>query len=301
MSGLPECLQDLDPETLKLLVQDVANFQAILDDDGSVNPFKVDMLRRGELVLPSLQLPHIIEQQLQHHNNSMIHSFDLHNTETPMYLDPLPTFQQQQQRFDPIFDDRRPVPLYDGPPASMGYQPAHALDLDDRYVAPQPLVRGNFTLHSRETPGFVIEHSVDSNASHRPLAVAPRLAPTLGSVPAASLYGDDLERGASSSRSSVGGFHRESNRSFDTNRLTGQANDEFGFVSKSGKRFPTTKAATPCKFYNTSKGCQFGDKCAFGHFDEAVSSSTSSLQSSRSVRRTSEGHNVDSFGRTLNR
>lgn len=32
------------------------------------------------------------------------------------------------------------------------------------------------------------------------------------------------------------------------------------------RRFPTTKASTPCRFFNTAKGCQFGDKCAFGHF-----------------------------------
>jgi hypothetical protein len=32
------------------------------------------------------------------------------------------------------------------------------------------------------------------------------------------------------------------------------------------KRFPTTKASTPCRFFNTPKGCQFGDKCSFGHF-----------------------------------
>lgn len=31
-------------------------------------------------------------------------------------------------------------------------------------------------------------------------------------------------------------------------------------------RFPTTKAATACRFFNTAKGCQFGDKCSFGHF-----------------------------------
>lgn len=31
-------------------------------------------------------------------------------------------------------------------------------------------------------------------------------------------------------------------------------------------RFPTTKAATACRFFNTPKGCQFGDKCSFGHF-----------------------------------
>ena len=33
-------------------------------------------------------------------------------------------------------------------------------------------------------------------------------------------------------------------------------------------RFATTKAATACRFFNTAKGCQFGDKCSFGHFLE---------------------------------
>lgn len=32
------------------------------------------------------------------------------------------------------------------------------------------------------------------------------------------------------------------------------------------QRFSSTKAATPCRFFNTAKGCQFGDKCSFGHF-----------------------------------
>ena len=31
-------------------------------------------------------------------------------------------------------------------------------------------------------------------------------------------------------------------------------------------RFPTTKAKTPCRFYSMKGGCQFGDKCEFGHF-----------------------------------
>ena len=31
-------------------------------------------------------------------------------------------------------------------------------------------------------------------------------------------------------------------------------------------RFPSAKAAVPCRFFNTRKGCQFGDKCEFGHF-----------------------------------
>jgi hypothetical protein len=33
-------------------------------------------------------------------------------------------------------------------------------------------------------------------------------------------------------------------------------------------KFPSTKSAVSCRFFNTSKGCQFGDKCPFGHFLE---------------------------------
>jgi hypothetical protein len=34
------------------------------------------------------------------------------------------------------------------------------------------------------------------------------------------------------------------------------------------KKFPTSKAAASCRFFNTRKGCQYGDKCSFGHFIE---------------------------------
>ena len=34
------------------------------------------------------------------------------------------------------------------------------------------------------------------------------------------------------------------------------------------QKFPTTKSAVSCRFFNTRKGCQFGDKCPFGHFME---------------------------------
>jgi len=37
-----------------------------------------------------------------------------------------------------------------------------------------------------------------------------------------------------------------------------------GFVRPN--KFPSAKASVPCRFFNTRKGCQFGDKCEFGHF-----------------------------------
>lgn len=53
LSQLPECLHALDPDTLMMLVQDERNMATILNADGSVNPTKVDMLRRGQILLPS--------------------------------------------------------------------------------------------------------------------------------------------------------------------------------------------------------------------------------------------------------
>jgi hypothetical protein len=35
------------------------------------------------------------------------------------------------------------------------------------------------------------------------------------------------------------------------------------------KQFTTTKAQTPCRYFNTRIGCREGDKCPFGHFADA--------------------------------
>eukprot|EP01039_Chlorochromonas_danica_P001828 gene1828-1998_t len=49
-------------------------------------------------------------------------------------------------------------------------------------------------------------------------------------------------------------------------------------VSGGSKRFPTTKQSTPCRFFNTPRGCANGDKCPFGHFvdSNAVSAAAQS-------------------------
>jgi hypothetical protein len=48
------------------------------------------------------------------------------------------------------------------------------------------------------------------------------------------------------------------------------------------KKFPTTKAAAPCRFFNTRKGCQFGDDCPFGHFMEDTSAAPSGMRAPES-------------------
>jgi hypothetical protein len=50
-------------------------------------------------------------------------------------------------------------------------------------------------------------------------------------------------------------------------------------TSRAAAKFPTTKASTPCRFFNTPKGCINGDKCPFGHF---LDTATSSIAISRS-------------------
>jgi hypothetical protein len=58
-------------------------------------------------------------------------------------------------------------------------------------------------------------------------------------------------------------------------------------------KYPT-KAATPCRFFNTPKGCQFGDKCAFGHFREREDDDDLNSRPAKSRRRSLD---EDEFGR----
>jgi hypothetical protein len=38
--------------------------------------------------------------------------------------------------------------------------------------------------------------------------------------------------------------------------------------NKSKNKFSTGKSSIPCRFFNTNRGCQFGNNCEFGHFAE---------------------------------
>jgi hypothetical protein len=51
INALPASLQNLDNETLSLLLQDLNNVEAILNPDGSINASRIDLLRRGQLNL----------------------------------------------------------------------------------------------------------------------------------------------------------------------------------------------------------------------------------------------------------
>jgi hypothetical protein len=59
-------------------------------------------------------------------------------------------------------------------------------------------------------------------------------------------------------------------RPFHTELLEGSNPSLLGMKGKAGSgktaKFASSKASVPCRFFNTRKGCQFGDKCEFGHF-----------------------------------
>lgn len=63
----------------------------------------------------------------------------------------------------------------------------------------------------------------------------------------------------------------------DLSHSLGGGGGRSGSGSGSASRFPTTKASTPCRFFNTPKGCMNGDKCPFGHFLDTASSSMSGM------------------------
>jgi hypothetical protein len=105
-------------------------------------------------------------------------------------------------------------------------------------------------------------------ASALPFSAAPMIAPTL------STFADDLALSA---------------------RMASMPSSASN-AAKAQKQFKyPTKAATPCRFFNTPKGCQFGDKCAFGHFREHDEDDFVDRDSDRKSRR--RNINEDDFGR----
>ena len=63
-------------------------------------------------------------------------------------------------------------------------------------------------------------------------------------------------------------------------------------------KFPTTKAAVSCRFFNTRKGCQFGDKCPFGHFIEDTAPAENNRYGSNQNQSSGSGSsNSGNYGR----
>lgn len=231
------------------LAQDDANVAAILNPDGSVNEAKVAMLR-----------------------HTMLHSgpapsrgdFDIHG----------------YPRAHPELRDRDGRPLPQGvraPPTGLPFhmQPQHGRGPPHMDGGPGPRWGDDFRRGDGGGPSMNLAPSHGPGMGHWDIPPASGL-PAVGHghyMPRPG-PGDDPLGFDGRRLGGLGDRDRERERDRDMNRRppggpggpplgTGPLGDAMGGPPR--KRFPTTKAATPCRFVFTAKGCQFGDKCAFSH------------------------------------
>ena len=212
---------------LTVLMQDESKILSILNDDGTINEWKLDQLRRD------LNLP-------------------------------------PRGGFRPSGDEFRGGFL-PNPGQYIDNNNHYGYGEDDRYS-------GQFS-PDLEPSSFHPMHRIESMSR-------PRM--SRWSAPADSAHGNllgsdsdmfqDRQPWQREGRGGGGGQFRDSLKT--SNNMNdkygpgdGFLNDDrnrFGPGDDAGrKRIRPQKTNTPCKFFNTPKGCQFGSKCAFGHYAES--------------------------------
>ncbi|CAK9253182.1 unnamed protein product [Sphagnum jensenii] len=221
LQSLPLSLQALEPEILMLLRQDETNIVAILNDDGTVNDWKLNQLRES-IRAPNLAASGYRGENLYIDRAAYQNRYDDANMGAHL--------RSHQQSYSDVRNDYAPQRTRTRFSAPINHPNVSSIPYGD---------------FSRNTQN-------DTSYSNRPL--------DSGWIPSA------LSNEPS---------YLDNNISYNSNSLKSSLNShEFSvdFESEEAKKkrkFPSTKASTPCRFYNTPKGCQFGDKCAFGHFNDS--------------------------------
>jgi hypothetical protein len=303
INALPECLRGLEPELLVLLVQDENNIMAILNEDGTVNSFKVDLMRAK--LLPLTNTNQVQQQQ--------------YNMQNMNYFPNGGNINNPQQFFGNINMNNNSTGNYqfnqsggggsmqrEGGGRSSRFTSASSHGLDGLYnsniqMNVHPQGQGQLGVNSFASTYNSSNKSIDLSF------VPPHAQGEYMSFPAPSLKqqrpGANSAGGVKSIRqqstmsddviSGGGGSSRFSRYSRPDDSVTVGSGGIGGNNSSGGNfsRRPTPafdrnapKSATQCRFFSSFKGCQFGDKCAFGHFQDAPSIATTSRGLSESEK-----------------
>lgn len=239
--GLPPVLQGLEREVLNALMQDESKILSILNDDGTINEWKLDQLRR-DLHLP----PRGFRPSGDEFRGGFLPNPGMYNDNHYGYGDE----DRYSGQFSPDIE-----------PPSFG----HNMQRNESF--PRARV-SRWSAPASETSHDLLASSNDIYGLWENEGVIPWQREGRGaqfreaSVPTIDKYGP----GGGGSGGS--GFLRE-----DRNRFS--ADDDAG-----RKRVRPQKTNTPCKFFNTPKGCQFGSKCAFGHYAESSAPERAPVQGS---------------------
>ena len=286
IDSLPECLRGLEPELLFALVQDENNILEILNDDGTVNEYKVMQLRHKLNIRPVT-------------NNNVIGGSDsgyYGGSTVPVNLDDLSQqmggggymsgvmgggLSRLGNMYTSGMEDHYNNLNY-GPSGSSGnsLQTSHShMLLGGQY--------NNIDDHVSSSNMNMSGYQSNSQSSSSSLGGGGRMsrwsAPSSttaidnsnnNTINTNSTFYSTLEQnlGIAGSMMSVGGrgpSNSSSSRvqaSFNQNQNTNKRDfDSASDVAKRTKKFITNKGTVACKFYGTPVGCSFGDKCSFSH------------------------------------
>lgn len=288
VAGLPLSLLRLEPQLLQRIVADPALLQSLLNPDGKINERKVQQLEEESRSFDDRQYPPQHRSQARYDYDGGNFSNDGRYTDSDyrnrdMMADRYPDsrgpgpFPPQQGYRSTRFGDKPNLPYYDLPPVGPvdgnvnsgrprntrwgdkaqlggdlrpppfqddyngGFDPSYPPRRDrDNMLPEDDFGRVPRFLDDRDRAGF--DSREPMYGSSDPLSLSQASMPPLDGVVGAFPYPDELGDGS------------------------GNYNQPRRKPAAKQTRFPSAKAAVPCRFFNTRKGCQFGDKCEFGHF-----------------------------------
>ena len=270
IATLPHALRNLDPHFLQLIVQNEENVAFILNSDGEVDQSRIELLR-------SRLLPNMNDVGNNNIGRDRERDRDRERGRGDMggdYDHSNPHYRGNNggnngnNRFTPY----APPPQYNGdridpdigssPGSSQGQGQGQEIYPRDpsRQQHNGPGARKRSRFSDREVaspiqgpgPGPGFQDLNQQNQPYRDQIVD--LGPY---IPV------DIHQINPIDRHQQDNYERDRDREIDM-----QGMDRSRGRGEAEQKFPTTKSAVSCRFFNTRKGCQFGDKCPFGHFME---------------------------------
>jgi hypothetical protein len=248
IAALPPSLRNLDRHFLQLLVQDEANVTFILNDEGEVDQGRLELLRLK--LVPEMQSLGRDRDDRGQFYDQYPPPQDFNGNQPPHFRDP------------PQFRD-----AHGGSGSNMHmqggdnvYNPNDMVGNDRQNAGPGARKRTRF---SGRDDAPIIGQDQGQFHENNPHHFREQ--------------GGHQDQGPYSSEDHQNKQQFDGRQQFDQNQQSQDMYDDRSGGSDQRRRddaamqqkkFPTTKAAASCRFFNTRKGCQFGDKCPFGHFIE---------------------------------
>ena len=247
VSQLPLSLQRLDIQSLQLLVYDPALLQSLLLSDGTVDEIRLANFQQQRNMNNFANMNASQQQQQQRFSR-----FD----------------SSHQQAFNPTMPmgnailNRNSNGIDNSDMGSGGFRKPNSR-WGDKATNDQTILADQSSLayppsYNNSFPTHGLPHN--NNTVQRAMSIPnSSIVNPDGSIHNQQLFGD------------WSGDHRMNNpidSSMNYDSAMKRPISQVSTIDHSAKnlKFPSTKAATPCRFFNTVKGCQFGDKCPFGHF-----------------------------------